>query len=291
MVYTPTHSPTDRNSHPLGSIGITPAELLFGNAVSLNDRILPTEAYIDKVKKRGNAKVTEKVPLSKVTAEMLAVQAKLIAKHQSLLRQRDAKHMAVPFDNRQKIDHFPIGSYVLVEYDPTLQGRRPPHKLMPFKRGPYQVVNNIGTRYTLLDLVTNKHEDVLIHRLHPFNFDETEIDPKAIASKDNGEFEVSEILKHEGNPKYKTSLRFLVHWTGYDDPKHHTWESWNSLRLVDKLHDYLRKHDMGNLIPKECLDEQTPEPSKFQKKRKRLEKVILDLPTKGLKATPRKKTL
>ena len=33
------------NSHPLGATGITPAELLFGNAVSLNDRILPTEEY------------------------------------------------------------------------------------------------------------------------------------------------------------------------------------------------------------------------------------------------------
>ena len=163
------------NAHPLGTTGITPAELLFGNAVSLNDRILPIP--------RDEVNIPQKT-LCEVTAEMLATQAKLIAKHQSLLKRKDKDHLAAPYDLKKHVDHFNVGSYVLVEYDSTLKGRGPPHKLMPFKRGPYRVVNNVGTRYTLLDLVTNKHEDVLIHRLHPFIYDEANIDPKIVAARD-----------------------------------------------------------------------------------------------------------
>jgi hypothetical protein len=262
------------NAHPLGTTGITPAELLFGNAVSLNDRILPVSQ--DEVN-------IPPATLSEVTAEMLAMQAKLIAKHQSLLKKKDEHHLASPYDSKKHVDHFPIGSYVLVEYDSTLKGRGPPHKLMPFKRGPYRVVNNVGTRYTLLDLGTNKHEDVLIHRLHPFHYDEANIDPKTIAARDNEEYTVGQILKHEGDPKHKGTMKFLVHWEGYDDPKEHTWESWKNLRLVDKLHDYLKTHKMGHLIPAECLKTQEPEPSRHQKKRKRSEALRQPQPTTDAK--------
>jgi hypothetical protein len=252
------------NAHPLGTTGITPAELLFGNAVSLNDRILPVSK--DEV-------TIPSATLSEVTDEMLATQAKLIAKHQNLLKKKDEHHIATPYDTKKHVDHFPVGSYVLVEYDSTLKGRGPPHKLMPFKRGPYRVVNNVGTRYTLLDLLTNKHEDVLIHRLHPFHYDESNIDPKSVAARDTDEYTVEEILKHEGDPKHKGTMKFLVHWKGYDDPTENTWESWKNLRLVDKLHDYLRSNKMGHLIPAECIQAQTPEPSRHQKKRKRSESL------------------
>ena len=246
------------NAHPVTVTGITPAELLFGNAVSLNDRILPMKEDEVGIPTRQ---------LSEVTSEMLATQAHLIAKAQKLFKEHDNRHVATPFDTRKGFDHFPIGSYVLVEYDSALKGRGPPHKLMPFKRGPYRVVNHIGTRYTVLDLITNKHEDVLIHRLHPFSYDAAEHDPKEIAARGKEEFVVFKILKHEGNPKYKTTMKFLVHWEGYDDPSEHTWESWKNLRLVDKLHDYLTTQGMRNLIPSECLTEVIPEVSRYQKKK------------------------
>jgi len=250
------------NAHPVGTTGVTPAELLFGNAVSLNDRILPL--------KGGDIGIPDR-QLSEVTSEMLAAQAHLIAKAQKLFRAQDERHVATPFDTRKGFDHFPVGSYVLVEYDSALKGRGPPHKLMPFKRGPYRVVNNIGTRYTILDLITNKHEDVLIHRLHPFSFDAAEHDPKEIAARGKEEFVVAKILEHVGDSKHKSTMKFLVHWEGYDDPVEHTWESWKNLRLVDKLHDYLRAHSMGNLIPRECIKEVNPEVSRYQKKRDRRE--------------------
>ena len=247
------------NGSPVGATGITPAQLLFGNAISsTNERLLPEPTpYV------------QNKPLSEVTSDMLKMQHHLIGLHQKLLRKHDSKHLAIPFDTAKKVDHFPKGSYVLVDYDPSsVMGRRPTHKLMPFKRGPYRVVNSIGSRYTLLDLLQNKHEDVLIHRLHPFQYDQEFLDPKEVAMRDREEYEVEKVLNHEGDIKLKGQMQFLVKWKGYDE-SHNTWEPWTSLRLVDKLHEYLRKHKMGKIIPKECLGEQTPEPSKHAKKRKR----------------------
>ena len=247
------------NSHSIGTTGVTPAQLLFGNAVSLNDRIL--------MKPLG---YVESRPLLKVTADMLDMQARCIQRHTEYLKELDTRHLATPYDTSKKVDNFPIGSYVLVEYtDSTLKGRGPPHKLMPFKRGPYKVVSHIGTRYTLLDLITNKHEDVLIHRLHPFNYDEANFDPKEVAGRDLQEYKVEKILNHEGNEQLKSSLTFLVRWNGYDS-SFDTWESWKNLRLVDRLHDYLREHGMERHIPKDCLLPQQAEPSRHAKKRVRI---------------------
>ena len=241
------------NGHPVGVTGISPAQLLFGNAVSLNERILPA---VD------DGSVIQRT-LTAATSDMLTWQSHLIQQHEQLLRSHDAQHIATPFDSQKKIISFPVGSYVLVEYDNTaIKGRGPPHKLMPFLRGPYRVVNNVGSRYTLLDLVTNKHTDVLFHRLHPFLYDKARMDPKEAACRDREEYEVERILGHSGDPRKKSEMKFFVKWKGYDDPKENTWEPWKTLRLVDKLHDYLEQNNMKNLIPKDCRREQSPEPSR-----------------------------
>ena len=105
--------------NPVNTTGITPAELLFGNAVSLNDRILPHKEEEVGIEARQ---------LSEVTAEMLAHQAHLTATALKLFKAHDAKLLATPFDTRKTVDHFPVGSYVFVEYDSTLKGRGAPHK-------------------------------------------------------------------------------------------------------------------------------------------------------------------
>ena len=250
------------NAHPYSSTGATPAELLFGNAVSLNTRILPVTTAQAGLEQRR---------LSTVTSDTLKMQSYLIAKAQDVLMKKDANHLAVPYDDTKKIDHFPIGSYVLVDYNPTaLRERGPPHKLMPFKKGPLRVVNAVGSRYTLLDLITNKHVDAHIRQLSPFKYDSFTMDPTRVAARDNEEYVVQEILEHKGNKKYKTSLEFKVRWTGYG-PEHDTWEPWRNVRLVDKLHAYLYKHGMKSLIPNDCKEVQEPEPSRQAKKRVRFE--------------------
>jgi transposase InsO family protein len=245
------------DGHPVGTTGISPAQLLFGNAVSLNERILPAP---------NDGSVIART-LTAATSDMLTWQSHLVQKHEELLRSHDAQHVATPFDTRKKVASFPEGSYVLVEYDNTaVKGRGPPNKLMPFLRGPYRVINNVGSRYTLLDLITNKHTDVLFHRLHPFFYDKARMDPKEAACRDREEYEVEKILGHSGDPRKKSEMKFFVKWKGYDDPKENTWEPWKTLRLVDKLHEYLLENNMSNLIPRDCRGEQSPEPSRRAKK-------------------------
>ena len=78
---------------------------------------------------------------------------------------------------------------------------------MPFKHGPYKVVSNIGTRYTLLDLITSTRMHFYI-RLHPFLYDQENLDPNEIAMRDKEEYVVEKILDHDGKPKLKYSMKF-----------------------------------------------------------------------------------
>ena len=64
---------------------------------------------------------------------------------------------------------------------------------------------------------------------------------------DAGNTVVERILAHTGNLKKRKLMKFKVKWAGYEDV---TWEEWKNVRLVDKLHDYLRANGMKALIPK-----------------------------------------
>ena len=89
---------------------------------------------------------------------------------------------------------FPINSYVLLEYP---EGR--PHKLKMIKRGPFQVTNIVGTKYTLQDLLTGKTFDTHIANLSPFNFDPHRTDPADVAMHDKEEFEIDSVIAHRGD--------------------------------------------------------------------------------------------
>ena len=64
------------------------------------------------------------------------------------------------------------------------------------------------------------------------------------------EFFIESIVTHKGNSRRKKEFKFLVKWLNFDE-SHNTWEPWESLRLTDALHDYLRLHNMEKIIPKE----------------------------------------
>ena len=71
----------------------------------------------------------------------------LIARHTQSEKDKK-KHLASAPDNT--LTKFPDNSYVLVEYF-----ENPPSKLHPRLQGPYRVVNHIGSRYSLQNLVTD----------------------------------------------------------------------------------------------------------------------------------------
>ena len=114
---------------------------------------------------------------------------------------------------------FPVNSFVLVAYPENgfTKRARPPHKLMPEWKGPFQVISFIGASYTLLNLVTMKEEsNIHIKRLKQFEYIEG-TDPRDIANKAADSWDVERILSHTGTIKDRNHMTFTVKWIGYED--------------------------------------------------------------------------
>ena len=219
------------NSSVHRSIGVTPASLLFGNALDLDRRI-----FIDNV-----PGACPKTKLSKWTADMLQNQSTLIKVALQHLTYKDEVHMQ-KLEGIEKTS-FPIDSYVLVYDESERDGQQT--KLLPTLKGPYRVVNKKqnGNIYTLQNLVTNTLKDYNIHSLRPFTQEENNPKPVLdIAVSDTLDMAIPRrILEHRGNPKKRKSMASKVLWKFRDDDEY-TWEPWLNIRFNEVLIDYLRNH-------------------------------------------------
>ena len=112
-----------------------------------------------------------------------------------------------------------------------------------------RVVNQVGAKYALQDLIMGKIHDAHISRLSEYLFDEndTSFTPHDAARRDNHEYWVEAILNHKGHQSNKTAMTFEVQWRGAATA---TWELWSNVRLTEPLHEYLRTHKMKSIIPK-----------------------------------------
>ena len=99
-------------------------------------------------------------------------------------------------------------------------------------------------------MITGKIFDLHVSNLSPFEYDPEHTDPKEVAIQDAGEFHVDSIIDHKGERNLRSSMKFLVKWTGYGE-EDNSWEPYSALRDNEKLHEYLRLHRMTSLIPKE----------------------------------------
>ena len=219
------------NSEEKTRTGVSPAELLFGNAVDLGRRILREPI----ARLEGSTQ-----NLTEYMERMLAQQATLIEAAQQTQSKHDTHHMS-GFD--PDFTEFPINSYVLVN---PPEGKRP--KLETRKRGPFQVINFIGSKYTLQDLISGKNFDIHISNLSPFNYDSTRTNPKEVAMHDTGEFLIDHIVAHKGDKTRRKTMEFLVNWSGFSDDAN-TWEPYSNLRDTDQLLEYLRNNRLKSLIP------------------------------------------
>ena len=109
-------------------------------------------------------------------------------------------------------------------------------------------MGNKGAHYTVRNLRTNKDETYHATALRPFYYDILTTDPRDVAIRDNQEFVVESIVEHRGDKRRKSEMEFKIRWQGYN-PEEDTWGTWKDLRLVPKLHDYLREHNMASLVP------------------------------------------
>jgi hypothetical protein len=222
------------NSNIIETIGVSPAQIIFGNAINLDRGIFIPHLIPEQSQTR----------LSTWIADMLQSQAEIIKLAQDTQAKHDNNHFARYTPLRTEFD---INSYVLAKYESN--DHKPPDKLTALYRGPYRVVNySNNNTYTVQNLVTSQIEDFHITNLRPFHFDENEIDPREIANKVLGLVDVESILKHKGNKNRKRQMTFLVHWKGFDT-KHDQWLPWKDVKNLAVLHDYLKKNKLKTLIP------------------------------------------
>jgi hypothetical protein len=167
-------------------------------------------------------------------------------KHQDLTDDRHLEH--TPAEPETEFD---IDSYVLVQYEND--DRTPPSKVHPILRGPYQIIGihrrqPKGTIYSCRNLATQKVEDFHIKLLVPYYHDQANADPRDAAMADNQNFEVECILDHlfEGKKQLRSTLKFKVKWVGYPIP---SWEPYNTMSKVRKVHEYLTEQRLTSFIP------------------------------------------
>ena len=179
------------------------------------------------------------------TAKMLDAQADIIKIAQLHQEEHDVHHISMHTAERTE---FPINSYVLVQYENI--EHKPPSKLHPQLKGPYQVVNYNGSIYTVRNLVTNKLEDFHITNIRHFEFDPLTVDPRQVANSDQDMVDINDIIQHTGTSNRRANMRFLVRWSDGEE----TWEPWSNVRRTEACHKYLQENNMKHLIPREIFD-------------------------------------
>lgn len=166
------------NTEVHSSTGVSPAQLLFGNSIALERGL-----FLPK-----NVTENKEANLSDWTAKLLNLQSRALTIARQTQYEKDQQHLAQAPDGI--ITQFPDNSYVLVEYID-----KPPSKLHPRLQGPFRVVNHVGSRYSLQNLVTDLISDYHISRLRPYLYEENlDEDLKSVANRDEQLFPVENIL-------------------------------------------------------------------------------------------------
>ena len=228
------------NSMVKKSTGVSPAALLFGNALDLDRRVLLDETQLV---------ATPEKPLSKYVSDMIKAQSELILSAQALQSENDIYSVARKSLSGRTTE-YPVNSFVLESFPdgaPTKGSTL--GKLYPPLAGPFRVVKHIGAQYTLANLLTGKTHKVHVSRLREFLYDPAITTPVEAAKRDDHQYTVEKILNHRGVATKKTEMMFLVRWAGCGRAED-TWEPWQELRLVEALHAYLRTVGLHRMIPK-----------------------------------------
>ena len=223
--------------------GVSPARVIHGNAIDLNQNILG----------RNENNSTPIVYMDSWINSLIQGQQSIISLVQKNLGKQRERHLTQVMGG--EVVEFPIGSFVLVEHTQSNLRRGPKSKLLPFLKGPMKVISINGDKYLLRNLVTRRDKEYHIKRLFEYRYDPSTLSPLKVACKDSGEqFPVEYIEKARGSFKDKTKMEFLVHWIGHDEP---TWEPWKNVRTTHACYYFLKNH------PNEKYREMIPKNIKF----------------------------
>ena len=229
------------------STGVAPSQIIYGNAIDLDRRILHEPHALE----------TEGQTYSEYVLKLLNVQAEIIAKAQAIQEIVTEKHVARKLRTLRDIEPFKQNDYVLWEYPESgLASDSRPNRLAPHYRGPYRVIQSKDSRIEIQNLITKELHEVMVTQLKPFHYDPNIIDPTKVALHAQQEFLPAAIIGMKGdkntkNRRYKrTGLEVHVHWAGYT----HDWDSWepySELKHTVAFKAYCSLHGLKYLLNKE----------------------------------------
>ena len=232
------------NSAVHESLGVSPAQLVFGNNVDLDARVLHQE-YLGVTS--GSTTYPEYLE------KLVAAQTEILRVAQKHQREVNVGNLVAKRSASPETEYL-VGSYVLVRHSDSMVGDGPPSKLQMQWKGPLRIVERDGCIYIVQDLVNNKTSRVHVSRMKPFHFEkegegENEI-PRQVANRDYESVDIAEILSHTCvDPKKRSTYEFKVRWEGFD-ASHDEWKPWKEVKDNAKLHQYLRDHHLRRFIDK-----------------------------------------
>jgi hypothetical protein len=192
------------------ALGVSPAQILFGNAVRLERGMFKSNPFLENGARQSPFHKT-KNSVRLWIDRMLSNQQACIDAALETISARDAEHISS--HPLSELTVFPVNSYVLVAYPKSAMGRKAPNKLTPPWRGPLRVVSIDHNEYTLHNLVTGRLEVQHITSLREYRYDAavtSVADLTEIALRDVGEFEIDVILDHFGDNTDQEGMKFLV---------------------------------------------------------------------------------
>jgi hypothetical protein len=209
------------NSTPHAVLGATPAELLYGQAVSLDRQLLqlPVQAHTE---------TSYDLYMQKLLTTQSALMGEAREKQSNHIKRHQAKAPATSTS-------YAVGTHVLVSH-PT----RAPSKISPVWKGPYFITARRKDVYECLHMSDNETNEFHVSRLKPYDATRT---PSLIevAAIDRNEHTVNKILDHAPmgkNITHKTNQQYLVHWEA--QPTEDTWEPWLHVRKCKAMDVYLK---------------------------------------------------
>ena len=249
------------NSKTIDSVGFSPAQIIFGNAIDLDRHFIPSHIQDQTIDPAGGeSALSNEIRYTEWVDILLANQQKIIAAAQEILWARDMKHLENRQTDSEMLTTFPVDALVLARYHDTGLGARPPTKLHPTWMGPFRVVHVSSDKntYALQNLLDGKIIERHITDLKLFHYDEQDsgFTLEDIALRDYvHDFPVQEILGHRNNkPENRahtrhSDLEFHVRWKGFSD-NWNTWEPYKNVRLNNLAIEYMRNNGLSRFIPR-----------------------------------------
>ena len=232
------------NTMTHSSTGVPPSQIIYGNAIDLDRRILHEPQVQEK----------EGQPYSQYVLDLLNVQAEIIARAQAIQEIVTKKHVAKKLLTLDDTNPpFKPNEFVLWEYSESgLIGDSRPNRLSPHYRGPYRVTQSKDSRIQIQNLITKELHEVLVTQLKPFHYNPNIINPTKVALQAQQEFLPAKIIAIRGNrnkkQKYlRTGLEVHVKWAGYPS-EWDSWEPYLELRGTAAFKAYCSLHDLKYLL-------------------------------------------